>query len=92
MKIERMLYRRYKSNYSDCDIVPGTYDKATKTIDVFIPDGREKTSGVRGQKFHTYRFDGVDNVTGNHVTCAIKAVCMVNAVKRLPKNCTWEIG
>lgn len=42
MKNERMLYRRYKTSYADCQTVPGTYDKATKTIVVIIPEGRMK--------------------------------------------------
>lgn len=52
MTVERMLYRRYKTSFSDCEIVPGTYDKATKTIEVEIPEGRMKKSGVRGKRFH----------------------------------------
>ena len=32
--VERMLYRRYKTSFSDCEVIPGTYDKATKTIDL----------------------------------------------------------
>lgn len=34
MEIERMLYRRYKTSYADCETVLGSYDKATKTIEV----------------------------------------------------------
>ena len=48
MTEERMLYRRYKTAYADCQTVPGTYDKATKTIVVIIPEGRMRKSGVRG--------------------------------------------
>lgn len=61
MTVERMLYRRYKTSFSDCEIVPGTYDKATKTIEVEIPEGRMKKSGVRGKRFHWMYFDGVEN-------------------------------
>lgn len=43
MTVERMLYRRYKTSFSDCEIIPGTYDKATKTIEVEIPEGRMKS-------------------------------------------------
>lgn len=40
MEIERMLYRRYKTSYADCETVLGSYDKATKTIEVMLPEGR----------------------------------------------------
>lgn len=48
-----MSYRNYKQHYADCEIVKGSYDKGTKTIEVSVPDGRMKPSGVRGQKFRT---------------------------------------
>ena len=51
--IHRMPYRRYKERYSDCDTVSGSYDKGSKTIEVIVPDGRMKPSGVRGQRFLT---------------------------------------
>lgn len=91
MKIVRMPYRRYKAHYPDCDTVPGTYDSASKTIDVVVPEEREKPSGVRGQTFHYLEFHGVENGTGRHVTCTVKATCRANAIKRLPRNCVWDL-
>lgn len=32
--LRRMHYSEYKTNYSDCQTVEGSYDKATKTIEV----------------------------------------------------------
>ena len=32
MDIIKMHYVMYKKSYSDCEVVLGTYDKATKTI------------------------------------------------------------
>lgn len=32
--LRRMHYSEYKNNYSDCQTVDGSYDKATKTIEV----------------------------------------------------------
>ena len=32
--IRRMHYSEYKTNYSDCQTVDGSYDKRTKTIEV----------------------------------------------------------
>lgn len=40
MEIERMLYRRYKTSYADCETVAGSYDKATKTIEVLRVKGK----------------------------------------------------
>ena len=91
MTEERMLYRRYKTSFADCETVPGSYDAETKTIIVLLPAGRMKPSGVRGQSFHYMEFTGVENVTGRKVRCTIKAVCRENAIKRLPKDCTWDI-
>lgn len=92
--IERMLYRRYKSHYSDCETVPGTYDKNTKSIEVVIPEGRMKKSGVRNQIYKYMEFHGVENSTGRKVAVTIKATCRANAIKQLNKyysTCTWDL-
>lgn len=91
MTEERMAYRRYKTSFPDCEIVPGSYDPKSKTIIVLLPAGRLKPSGTRGQAFRHMEFTGVENVTGRKVRCTIKAVSRENAIKRLPSNCTWEI-
>lgn len=49
----RMLYKQYKSSYADCKTVQGTYNRERKTIEVIIPAGRIKPSGVRGETFKT---------------------------------------
>lgn len=86
MTVERMLYRRYKTSFSDCEIVPCTYDKATKTIEVKIPEGRMKKSGVRGKCFHWMYFDGVEIVTGKKVQVCVKAIDKDHAIKQLENN------
>lgn len=91
MTIETMLYRRYKQSFADCETVAGSYNKSTKTIDVLLPDGRLKPSGVRGQTYHYMEFTGVEIATGRHVRCTIKATCRANAIKRLPSDCKWDI-
>lgn len=91
MSVETMLYRRYKQHFSDCEIIAGSYDKELKTIDVIIPEGRMKKSGVRGKTFHYMEFKGVEIATGRKVRCTVKATCVENAIKRLPKSCTWDI-
>lgn len=92
MTVERMLYRRYKQHFADCETVVGSYDKNNKTIEVMLPDGRLKPSGVRGQSFRYMEFTGIEDATGRAVRCTIKATCMTNAIKRLPKHCTWDIN
>lgn len=89
--IETMLYRRYKTSFSDCETVLGSCDKERKTIDVILPEGRMKPSGVRRQSYHWIEFSSVENATGRPVRCTIKAICRDNAVKRLAKSCTWNI-
>lgn len=93
MSVLRIPYRRFKQVYPDCETVPGSYDQATKTIEVIIPDGRMAKSGVRGKRFDYYRFTGVDR-SGKPVEVRIKAVCMENAVKQLRRNydpgITWD--
>lgn len=91
MTTETMLYRRYKQHYADCETVFGSYDRRTKTIDVLIPEGRLKPSGVRGQSFKYMEFTGTEKTTGRAVRCTIKATCLANAIKRLPTDCTWDI-
>lgn len=91
MTTETMLYRRYKQHFSDCETVAGSYDKERKTIEVLLPDGRLKPSGVRGQTFKHMEFSGIENATGRTVRCTIKATCRQNAIKRLPKDCTWDL-
>lgn len=91
MTTERMPYRHYKTAYADCATVPGSYDAATKSIAVLIPDGRKKPSGTRGQSFRYMEFHGVETATGRAVCCTIKATCRANAIKRLPDGCTWDL-
>lgn len=88
---ERMLYRRYKNSFSDCETEPGSYDPKSKTIIVLLPAGRIKPSGTRGQTFRYMEFTGTENATGRKVRCTIKAVSLENAIKRLPSDCTWDI-
>ena len=92
--IETMLYRRYKTSYADCKTVPDTYDKANKTIQVIIPDGRMKPSGTRGQRYLYINFDGISK-SGKSVYAVIKAVSTRNAIKRLLNDnpeCMWDIS
>jgi len=51
---ERMFYGTYKKHYADCETLPGSYDKITKSIIVLIPDGRMKKSGTRGAILSLY--------------------------------------
>ena len=90
MTVETMLYRRYKQHFSDCETVAGSYDKNNKTIEVMLPEGRLKPSGVRGKSFHYMEFTGIEISTGRKVRCTIKATCRDNAIKRLPKDCIWN--
>ncbi len=93
MQIETMLYRRYKTSFADCETVAGSYNKVQKTIQVILPDGRLKPSGVRGQRYIYRWFDGTAE-DGRTVRVCIKAVSTENAVKRLLKDypsCSWDI-
>lgn len=92
MTEKRMFYGRYKKHFSDCETVSGSYDKETKTIIVLIPEGRMKKSGVRGQSYRYITFDGIENNTGRKVSITIKSICIENAIKRLPDNCTWDLS
>lgn len=91
MTNERMLYKRYKTSFQDCETVAGSYDPETKTIIVLLPAGRMKPSGTRGRTYRYMEFNGVENATGRKVRCTIKAVSRENAIKRLSSDCTWDI-
>ncbi len=80
MEIVKMFYRDYKKHYSDCETVPGSYNKANKSIEVIVPDGRMKKSGVRGETFKHLWFDGTDE-KGKTIRVCIKAVSVDNAIK-----------
>lgn len=92
MEVIRMKYKSYKERYGDCETVCGSYDKTNKTIEVMIPDGRMKNSGVRGKSYGYYHFDGVENETNRKVQITIKAVSVENAIKKLPVDCTWDVN
>ena len=79
--IQTMRYAAYKQHYADCQTVCGSYDAERKTIDVLIPDGRMKPSGVRGERFRTIWLEvGSD---AEHVfTQGFRAVCYSNALKQ----------
>lgn len=85
--IYEMPYRQYKNHYSDCETLAGSYDNEARTIGVIIRDGRLKNSGVRFQKFDTYKFK---NETGR-IQCRY-AVSEENARRRIEKdfpNSVW---
>ena len=58
--IRRMHYSEYKSNYSDCQTVDGSYDKRTKTIEVMtkvVKGARRSISSIINglcPRCHTY--------------------------------------
>lgn len=85
MSIHVMKYSAYKQHYNDCETVRGSYDKNTKTIEVIIPDGRMKASGVRGERFFTYELWFIKN--GKKYYTTYKAVCLDNAIKQHIKAC-----
>lgn len=83
---ERMLYSRYKKHFSDCKMVPGSYDKLSKTIIVLMEEGRMKKSGVRGKSFSGYELYFVDE-NGEIKYCVYRAVSKENAMKQHEKYC-----
>ncbi|MDO5785554.1 MAG: hypothetical protein Q4P20_10885 [Eubacteriales bacterium] len=77
----RMPYRIYKQSYADCDTIPGSYDKSNKTVEVIVPDGRMKPSGVRGQKFCTIWLH-VGNDAEHTFEQGFRAVSTRNAIRQ----------
>lgn len=84
--IYRMAYSQYKKHYSDCETVYGSYSKSSKSIEVKVPAGRMKPSGVRGERFWTYRVKTVDN-SGNPIELVYRATCAQNALKQHIREC-----
>lgn len=89
MQVIRMPYRGYKLHYADCATVRGSYDAVTKSIEVEIPEGRQKPSGTRGRTFRYYRFTG-RRADGSLATTTIKATCVENARRYLSRDVTWD--
>lgn len=54
--LRRMHYSEYKTSYSDCETVPGSYDKRTKTIEVMTRKYKTIRAAVSGlcPYCHTY--------------------------------------
>ena len=89
-KVYRMPYRQYKQHYADCEKVIGSYEPASyyqygATIEVIIPEGRIKPSGVRGQSFDYFRFVCDDECI------TLRAIDEEHARKRLPKGKNWQM-
>jgi len=94
MIIKRMHYGQYKQHYADCETVPGSYDKTSRSIEVVLPEGRIKPSGVRGKRFRCYQI-GLTDQNGKHGYCAYRAVSEENAMKRHLQWCkenNWTPG
>ena len=105
--IWEMPYKQYKEHYSDCETVAGSFDdhcdsrgvpNGHPTIKVIIRAGRLKNSGVRGKRFHGFRFRSVelDPQSGKPFAITIRAVSEENALKQLAKDpetkgYTWEL-
>lgn len=102
-----MPYTQYKEHYADCETVAGSYDDKVDsrgfqhghpTIKVIIREGRLKASGVRGMRFHRFRFRSVETEpkSGEPYGITIRAVSEENARKQLAKDpetkgYTWEL-
>lgn len=82
----RMPYRYYKQRYPDCRTVPGSYDSSDKTIEVIVPEGRDKPSGVRGEHFHYFRYAAEDE-DGTILRLPYKAITAENAMKQHIRFC-----
>ena len=80
----RMSYRQYKQHYSDCKA--HDYDASDKTIEVDVPYGRMKKSGVRGKKYDTFTFKATDGE--NIGTIEYKAMSKDNALKQHKRYCS----
>lgn len=58
--LRRMHYSEYKTSYSDCETVPGSYDKRTKTIEVLTLKRKIRNSAAISRlnglcpRCHTY--------------------------------------
>ena len=81
METKRMRYAQYKKHYADCETVPGSYNAADKTIEVLLPEGRVKPSGVRGEHFHNYQCWFIDH-DGKKKYLSYRAVSYENALKQ----------
>jgi len=88
-EVRTMPYRQYKQHYADCEIVNGSYDERNKTIEVIIPEGREKPSGVRGQRFSGYELWAQDSA-GKAFHICYRAVSRENAMKQHKRYCREE--
>lgn len=86
-RIIQMPYKQYKEHYSDCETVKGSFFRdehnGNSFIKVIIRNGRMKASGVRGQRFMNYTFNGIEN--GKVSTFSAYAVSEENAMKQLNK-------
>jgi len=80
--VYEMPYRQFKLHYADCETLAGSYNSETSTIGVIIREGRLKNSGVRFQKFNTYKFVSED---GKRIQCRY-AVSEENARRRIEKE------
>lgn len=87
-QILEMPYKQYKEHYSDCETVKGSFFRDEHTgdslIKVIVRNGRMKASGVRGQKFMNYIFNGTEN--GKTFTFCAWAVSEANARKQMTKE------
>ena len=89
--IWEMPYRQFKSHYSDCETLAGSFYEAPDGISyitVIVREGRLKNSGVRGEHYYGFK---MKNSKGQYVT--LRAVKEENALKRVQKlypEETWE--
>ena len=58
---------------------------ASKTMDVLVPEGRMKPSGVRGRGYSYFTGILCLGADGERVTASVKAMCWDNAVKQFNK-------
>ena len=84
--VYHMPYRQYKDHYADCKTVAGSYNENTHEIDVIIPEGRMKKSGVRGEHYAGYEMEWTDSTDGKTYKTCYRAIDADHAEKHLLRD------
>lgn len=71
---------------ADCKTVAGSYNENTHEIDVIIPEGRMKKSGVRGEHYAGYEMEWTDSTDGKTYKTCYRAVDAEHAEKHLLRD------
>ena len=86
----RMRHSNWEDHYADCEILKGSYDRISGTIQVIVRAGRLKASGTRGKHYAGYQFRAPDGSKCITYRAVDEDHAYRHMIKEYPEYAAWK--